>query len=131
MRPVCEVQDYEDGKRRRPWPSGIETAKKYGLKVILGNGAAGEISCYHEALVSSKMITRAGEMNGFLKQKESILTEGLKTQGGKIILEPKFFLKLDPQKIDQFATDRLSLRMKNCRTSMAGLYLADQDALPL
>lgn len=87
---------------------GIETAKKYGLEVILGNGAAGEISCYHEAMISSKMISRAGEMNGFLKQKESILTEGLKTQGGKIILPPKFFLTLDPEKIDKFVTDRLS-----------------------
>lgn len=87
---------------------GIGTAKKYGLKVILGNGAAGEISCYHEALVAGKMISQAGEMNGFLKQKESILAEGLKIQGGKIILEPKFSLRLNPQKIDQFATDRLS-----------------------
>ena len=87
---------------------GIETAKKYGLKVILGNGAAGEISCYHEALVAGKMISQAGEMNGFLKQKESILAEGLKIQGGKIILEPKFSLKLNPQKIDQFATECLS-----------------------
>jgi hypothetical protein len=47
-------------------------------------------------------------MNGFLKQKESILAEGFKTQGGKLILEPNFSLKLDPQKIDRFATDRLS-----------------------
>ena len=107
MRPLCKVQDHENGKREG-LVRGIETAKKYRLEVILGNGAAGEISCYHEALMSSKMIHRAGEMNGFLKQKESILTEGLKTQGGKIILEPKFFLKLDPEKIDKFATDRLT-----------------------
>jgi len=87
---------------------GIETAKKFGLKVILGNGAAGEISCYHEALVASKMVSQAGEMNGFLKQKESILAEGLEIQGGRIILEPEFSLKLDPQKIDRLAIDRLS-----------------------
>ncbi len=86
---------------------GIETAKQYGFEVILGNGAAGEISCYHEALVSSRRITRAGEMNGFLKQKESILAEGFKTQGGRFILEPNFSIKLDPQKIDKFAIDRL------------------------
>jgi L-alanine-DL-glutamate epimerase-like enolase superfamily enzyme len=85
---------------------GIETAKKFGFEVVLGNGAAGEISCYHEALIASKMITRAGEMNGFLKQKESILAEGLETQGGKIILQPEFSLKLDPRKVNRFATDR-------------------------
>ncbi len=87
---------------------GIESAQKYGLQVILGNGAAGEINCYHEALVAGKMIPQAAEMNGFLKQKESILAEGLETQGGKIILKPEFFLKLDPRNIERFAIDRLS-----------------------
>jgi len=87
---------------------GIESAQKYGLQVILGNGAAGEINCYHEALVAGKMIPQAAEMNGFLKQKESILAEGLETQGGKIILKPEFLLKLDPRNIDRFAIDRLS-----------------------
>jgi len=97
----------------------IEAAQKYGLKVILGNGAAGEISCYHESLVAGKMISRAGEMNGFLKQKESILAEGLETQGGKIIVEPGFSLKLDRQKIDRFAIDRLSFGCKT-RSCIAG-----------
>lgn len=87
---------------------GIEIARENGLKVILGNGAAGEISCYHEALVASRMISQAGEMNGFLKQKESILAKALEIQGGKIILEPEFSLKLDPEKIDRFAMERLS-----------------------
>jgi L-alanine-DL-glutamate epimerase-like enolase superfamily enzyme len=88
---------------------GIETAKRYGLEVILGNGAAGEINCYHEALISGKMVTRAGEMNGFLKQKESILTEGFKIQGGKFVLEPQFSLRLDPRKMDRFVIDSLFL----------------------
>ena len=87
---------------------GIQIARENGLKVILGNGAAGEISCYHEALVASRMISQAGEMNGFLKQKESILDRALEIQGGKIILEPEFSLKLDPEKIDRFAMERLS-----------------------
>jgi L-alanine-DL-glutamate epimerase-like enolase superfamily enzyme len=86
---------------------GIETAKRYGLEVILGNGAAGEINCYHEALISRRAITRAGEMNGFLKQKESILLEPYKTQGGKIILEPAFRPRLNPSQVDRFAVDRL------------------------
>ncbi|MCX5910028.1 MAG: hypothetical protein NTY64_23340, partial [Deltaproteobacteria bacterium] len=55
----------------------IEKSRKYGFGVILGNGAAGEISCYHEALVASKTGTLAGEMNGFLKQTESTLVKGL------------------------------------------------------
>ncbi len=86
----------------------IELAKKSGLEVILGNGAAGEISCYHEALVSARTMTRAGEMNGFLKQKESVLLDGLTTRNGKILLNPEFWLQLDPEKVERFALERLT-----------------------
>jgi len=85
----------------------IEKSREFGFEVILGNGAAGEISCYHEALVASRTATRAGEMNGFLKQKESILRQAFKTEGAKIILEPDFSLKLDEQKVAQYAIDRM------------------------
>jgi L-alanine-DL-glutamate epimerase-like enolase superfamily enzyme len=87
----------------------IETSRQMGFGIILGNGAAGEISCYQEALVAGRMSIRAGEMNGFLKQKESILAQGLKTAGGKILLGPDYRLRLDPRKADQFSVDRLEL----------------------
>ena len=86
----------------------IETARQMGFGIILGNGAAGEISCYQEALVAGRMSIRAGEMNGFLKQKESILARGLKTAGGNILLAPDYRPQLDPQKVDQFSVDRLN-----------------------
>lgn len=87
----------------------IETSRRMGFGVILGNGAAGEISCYQEALVAGRMSIHAGEMNGFLKQKESILAEGLKITGGKILLAPDYRLRLDPLKVDRFSVDRLIL----------------------
>lgn len=87
----------------------IETSRQMGFGIILGNGAAGEISCYQEALVAARMSIRAGEMNGFLKQKESILTQGLKTAGGKILLAPDYHLRLDPRKVDRFSVERLDL----------------------
>jgi O-succinylbenzoate synthase len=87
----------------------IKKSREYGFGVILGNGAAGEISCYHEALVAQKMGARAGEMNGFLKQKESILLESLPTRNGGILLRPQFSLKLDPTKLERYAVDRLIL----------------------
>ncbi len=87
----------------------IETSRQMGFGIILGNGAAGEISCYQEALVAGRMSIRAGEMNGFLKQKESILTEGWKTAAGKILLVPGYRLRLNPQKVDQYSVDRLVL----------------------
>jgi L-alanine-DL-glutamate epimerase-like enolase superfamily enzyme len=87
----------------------IETSRKMGFGIILGNGASGEISCYQEALVAGRMSIRAGEMNGFLKQEESILAQGLKAAGGKILLGPDFRLRLDPLKVDRFSVDRLDL----------------------
>jgi L-alanine-DL-glutamate epimerase-like enolase superfamily enzyme len=83
----------------------IEKSREYGFEVILGNGAAGEISCYHEALVASKTVIGAGEMNGFLKQGDSILIESLKINNGKILLEPNFSLKLDRQKVEKYIID--------------------------
>jgi L-alanine-DL-glutamate epimerase-like enolase superfamily enzyme len=87
----------------------IENSRQMGLGIILGNGAAAEISCYQEALVAGRMSIRAGEMNGFLKQRESILAQGLKTAGGKIFLDPDYRLRLDPRKVDRFSVERLDL----------------------
>jgi len=44
-------------------------------------------------------------MNGFLKLKESLLKNGLCIQSGKLIIEPHFSLKLDPQKVEKYAID--------------------------
>ena len=87
----------------------IDSSRKVGLEVILGNGAAGEISCYQEALVAARMKTRTGEMNGFLKQKESILMEEMKTEGGRILLRPDYHLRLAPRKVEKYSADQLVL----------------------
>ncbi len=87
----------------------IEASRQMGFGIILGNGAAGEVSCYQEALVAGRMSIHAGEMNGFLKQKESILAEGLKIAGGKILLAPDYRLRLHSLKVDRFSVDRLIL----------------------
>jgi len=81
----------------------IKKCEEYGLGVILGNGAAGEINCYTEALIASRTTSRAGEMNGFFKQTESILAAPLKSSGAKIILEPGYTPSLNPEKISRFA----------------------------
>jgi L-alanine-DL-glutamate epimerase-like enolase superfamily enzyme len=85
----------------------IEKSRQYGFGVILGNGAAGEISCYQEALVAGKTGTLAGEMNGFLKQTESVLVKALGMEGGNIRLAPDFKLQLDEGKVEKFAIDQM------------------------
>ncbi len=87
----------------------IAKCREYGFGVILGNGAAGEVNCYLEALIARQAVDRAGEMNGFLKQTESVLQEPIGTDGGKIILTPQYGLKLDPAKVERYAVERVTL----------------------
>jgi L-alanine-DL-glutamate epimerase-like enolase superfamily enzyme len=87
----------------------IETSRGMGFGIVLGNGAAGEVSCYQEALVAGRLSIRAGEMNGFVKQKETILAEALRTAEGKILLAPDYRLRLDPHRVNQCSVDRLVL----------------------
>ncbi len=61
----------------------IKMAKEGGLSVIIGNGVASDIGCYHELLIQAGTgCVLAGEMNGFLKQKQSILTMPLEFKNG-------------------------------------------------
>jgi L-alanine-DL-glutamate epimerase-like enolase superfamily enzyme len=80
----------------------IKKCEEYGFGVVLGNGAAGEINCYLEALVASRTTRRAGEMNGFYKQTESILAAPIQSSGSKILLGPGYSLGLNPEKIRRF-----------------------------
>jgi len=63
----------------------IKMAREAGLEVIIGNGVAADIGCHHEALIQAKTGgVIAGEMNGFLKQKESILKQPLSFERGSV-----------------------------------------------
>lgn len=70
--------------------------RKRGLEVVLGNGVAGEIGCYHEALLGSQVLDNAGEMNGFLKQRHFLFSQVLPVAGGKITVADGFIPNLDP-----------------------------------
>ncbi len=60
----------------------LERVQSLGLIAVLGNGVATEIGCWMEACVSAKMVTTAGEMNGFLKQRRPLLTTPLRVDRG-------------------------------------------------
>ena len=59
-----------------------------GLKSVLGDGVATDISCWQEAHIARTTIGNAGEMNGFLKLKTRIATEALTFADGAVVLEP-------------------------------------------
>lgn len=66
----------------------IKKAFNAGLKVILGNGVATDIGCFHEAQVAHKMglTVHAGEMNGFLKGIDHFLEPPLRMERENLIL---------------------------------------------
>lgn len=73
-----------------------------GMKPVLGNGVAGEIGCWMEALAAKKFITNAGEMNGFMKPVSSILKNPLQFKNGCISLESSYLPNIDLNLINQF-----------------------------
>lgn len=66
----------------------IKKASDARLKVILGNGVATDIGCFHEAEIAGKLglTVHAGEMNGFLKGVERFLQPPLSVDKGELIL---------------------------------------------
>jgi L-alanine-DL-glutamate epimerase-like enolase superfamily enzyme len=67
-----------------------------GLGAVLGNGVATEIGCWMEACVGTRLLTTAGEMNGFLKQRQGLLLNPLRVERGSIRLDPASMPQLDP-----------------------------------
>jgi len=73
--------------------------KALGLGAVLGNGVACDIGCWMEACVGSKLLTTAGEMNGYLKQCRSLLLNPLKVERGSIRLNAGWQPQLDPEAV--------------------------------
>ncbi len=65
----------------------LARVQSLGLIAVLGNGVATEIGCWMEACVSAKMVTTAGEMNGFLKQRRSLVSTPLRVDHGCLQLD--------------------------------------------
>ncbi len=82
----------------------VAWCREKGLKVVLGNGVAGEIGCYHEALLGSKVLNNAGEMNGYLKQSHFLLKQEMPVIDGKMTVSSGFTPDFD------------SVRLKGCLT---------------
>jgi len=84
-------------------------AQEHGIKVIIGNGVAGEISCLHETFIASCLPEKyAGEMNGFLKQRTSLLKYLLSFKQGNILIN-QFQPELNKNKIQKFLVDSFEI----------------------
>lgn len=81
---------------------GLALIKELGMKPVLGNGVASDISCWMESLVARLEIENAGEMNGFLKPTHSILDSPLNFANGCVELERNFNPRLSSAAIQAF-----------------------------
>lgn len=91
-----------------------------GLGAVLGNGVATEIGCWMEACVGSKLLTTAGEMNGFLKQRHGLLTSPLRVEQGSIQLSPASMPQLDPDAVAAARVAREDFRMSPRQRATTG-----------
>lgn len=65
----------------------VALCRSLGLDVVIGNGIASDLGCYHEALLQSVLgLERAGEMNGFTKPCIGILSAPLRLDGPHLLV---------------------------------------------
>ncbi|MEP7062546.1 MAG: enolase C-terminal domain-like protein [Betaproteobacteria bacterium] len=83
--------------------AAIERIRALGMRPVLGNGVACDVSCWMEACVAARHIDNAGEMNGFLKSKRMLLHPPLRFEAGHIVLEPGAHPALDAGAIAHYA----------------------------
>jgi L-alanine-DL-glutamate epimerase-like enolase superfamily enzyme len=90
-----------------PLVSAISRIREKGMKPVLGNGVACDVSCWMEACVAAHHIDNAGEMNGFLKARRMLFATPLVLDRGDIVLTPGV-PELDMQAVNAYAQDRIS-----------------------
>jgi L-alanine-DL-glutamate epimerase-like enolase superfamily enzyme len=70
-------------------------ARSRGLDICLGDGVATELMCWVEACVSRGFLSRAGDMNGFLKPTVRLFENPLPFEDGSIVLDPGYWPEID------------------------------------
>jgi len=85
---------------------GLARIAELGLGPILGNGVASDIGCWAEACIARGRTPHAGEMQGFLKNREQLLATPLPFEDGAIVLRPGFVPELDMRALDRLTVDR-------------------------
>ncbi|MGQ9368179.1 mandelate racemase/muconate lactonizing enzyme family protein [Azospirillum sp. ST 5-10] len=77
----------------------LERIRALGLVPVLGNGVAADVGCWMEACLARTLVANAGEMNGFLKPRESVLRSPLPTAGPAVRLEPGWRPEPDAERL--------------------------------
>jgi L-Ala-D/L-Glu epimerase len=84
---------------------GLNRIRQLGMRPVLGNGVASDIGCWMEACVARSTVDNAGEMNGYLRQRESILANPIPVQTGAIRLDLGYVPQLAQKRIEPLTVD--------------------------
>ncbi len=87
---------------------GIDRIRELGMQPVLGNGVASDIGCWMEACVASAMIDNAGEMNGYLRQREGIALAPIPVKSGAMQLEPHVVPSLHRERLQGFTIHQVT-----------------------
>ena len=85
--------------------AALERIRALGMSPVLGNGVACDLGCWMEACVAARHIDNAGEMNGFLRARAGLLTEGLEVRSGAVILKPGFAPRLARERLQPYIVE--------------------------
>lgn len=87
---------------------GLLHIGRSGLRPVLGNGVATDISCWMEAAVASHTIDTTGEMNGWLKLPESLLRNPVRVEQGAMCLPAGYWPVVDTRVLESYALESLA-----------------------
>lgn len=75
--------------------AGLKRIRELGMVPILGDGVAADIGCWVEGCVARGTIDNAGEFNGFLKPRTSLLKNPLEFKDGALQLKAGYVPEMD------------------------------------
>lgn len=94
---------------------GLARIRELGMTPVLGNGVASDIGCWMEACVASSLIDNAGEMNGYLRQRESLVHAPIAVEGGIMRLEPHFVPTVRRERLSRLVSDQITVRSASAK----------------
>lgn len=84
----------------------VALCRSLGLEVVVGNGVASDLGCFHEAVCYGQLgLDTAAEMNGFLKITDSLLDTPLSMNQGSLELPNPRTVAVDQERLASLAID--------------------------
>lgn len=87
--------------------AGLARIRRQGMRPVLGDGVATDISCWQEACAARAAIDNAGEMNGFLKLKTPLFANPMPVAGGAIRLPAGYWPEIDRDALEAHTVERV------------------------